>query len=363
MSNQSDGACERLARANLLHWVFSAGGSRAILGGAGAIVAIEQAELEWVSIGGVSGGSIPAVMYAAGFTAKETLRMALDIDFSSKLTRHGSILQILFAYFMQGRFERTRPRKGVLSSEKLGEYIEQLISERIGQNSEKLANWPKGYWTMASVGNNRILFTDRGVFEITPDGVINVLCDKPGPLGIAIRGTAAVPGIISAVHWKGRYLFDGALTPDGRCPIEIPIAHMGASEPTVIAVDVGDDGSKLADYVLKFWSIICGGDCVPDFKEKELTSHNGMVVIAPELTQFRSLQFTLTRDQKWQAVMVSYISAVDALKKSGHLTGQKLADAEAIVAAYAKIKERYGESDNGEFTAQVESLLSGYNLF
>ncbi|MFT2536438.1 hypothetical protein ACMWQD_29085, partial [Escherichia coli] len=77
-------------------------GSRAILGSAGAIAALEQAGLkEFVSIGGISGGSIPTAMFAAGLGATATLRLAVDIDFSSMLTRHGSIGRILLAYIMQ----------------------------------------------------------------------------------------------------------------------------------------------------------------------------------------------------------------------------------------------------------------------
>jgi hypothetical protein len=91
------------------HLVKSGGGSRAILGGSGALIAIDQAigsvdhiqlrarTRDWLSIGGVSGGSIPSVMYANGFSVSEILHMAIEIDFSSMLTRHGSILQILFA--------------------------------------------------------------------------------------------------------------------------------------------------------------------------------------------------------------------------------------------------------------------------
>jgi predicted acylesterase/phospholipase RssA len=345
------------------HVVLSSGGSRAILGGAGAIAAIEQAGIkDLVTVGGISGGSIPAVLYAGGYSAVETLRLALDIDFSSKLTRHGSIIQILFAYFMQGRFEKTRPRKGVLSSEKLGDYILEMVPKR-GANADPDLKWPKGYWTMAIVGDKKIFFTEKGVFELDPDGKMTVLQDTPGPLDIAVRATCAVPGIISAVPWKGRFLFDGALSPEGRCPVNMPKRYFGAKDDEIVAFDVGDDGNKTSSFVLKAWSILCGNECVPDFQEVELTNEHGMVVIEPVMTQFRSLKFTLSRDEKWQAVMAGYIESVKQLANHGLLRGDKLAEAQKVVETYETIDSVCKYAEEGVLSRLTEELLSKYGLF
>jgi predicted acylesterase/phospholipase RssA len=343
------------------HLVLSAGGSRAILGGAGAVLAIDQAfgSMEerlmagtmWDSIGGVSGGSIPAAMYAGGYSASDTVRMALDIDFASRLTRHGSIIQILFAYFMQGRFERTRPRHGVFTSEPLGVEMD-----------EKLPEWPDTFWTMAIVGQNQIIFDKNGVREITPDGRVKILSDKPAPMGIAIRATCAVPGIISAVPYKGRWLFDGALSPDGGCPVDVAIRHYGATHPTTIACEVGDDGGKWSKRAVRLWRYLCGHNCIPGWKEKELTKEHGMIVIEPEMKHFRSLQFNLTRDQKWMAVMTAYMATVEELKNAGLITGEKLAQMEEICAAYRDI-EALGKHTEGLLTMLTEDLMSQHGLF
>lgn len=359
----NNGARNNATQTQGRHLVLSAGGSRAILGGAGAVIAIDQAigtvdtlqlrarNRDWLSVGGVSGGSIPAAMYAGGYSAAETLRMAIDIDFQSMLTRHGSIIQILFAYFMQGRFERTRPRHGVLSSEKLGDYID-----------EKLPAWPPNYWTMAVVGQDQVLFDSTGVKLISPDGTIKVLSDKPAPMGIAIRASCAVPGIISAVPYKGRFLFDGALSPDGSCPVDIPARYYGATHPNTIACEVGDDGNNTGKHVLKLWKLLCGQNCVPDWEPKELTTEHGMIVIKPNMTHFRSLQFNLTRDQKWMAVMTSYMSTVEALKNAGLIEGEKLAVMEEICATYRDI-EALGRHTDGLLTMLTEDLLSRHGLF
>lgn len=355
----------QLSVTDQIHLVGSSGGSRAILGVAGSIPAIEQAGIKNLeSIGGISGGSIPTAMYALGLSAKETLRLAVDIDFSSKLIRHASILHILFAYFMQGRFAQTRPRKGVMSSEPLGEYIDEIVTRLQAESSPSLINgWPKGYWTMAVQGENKILFTEHGVFELTPDGKRNVLSNKPAPLGLAVRASCAVPGIISAVYYKGRYLFDGALTRHGRCPIDIPIAHKSALPEYIIAVDVGDDDSKKSQRLMKLWSILCGGNCVPDEKERILTESDVAVLVKPELGFFRSLQFTLTRDQKWRAVMAGYVATVKSLKQAGMIEGETLHKMQTIVSAFQRIESMCKFPEEGELTRLTEQLLREHGMF
>ncbi|MBX9692443.1 MAG: patatin-like phospholipase family protein, partial [Cyanobacteria bacterium] len=107
------------------HLVCSSGGSRAILASAGVLLACEQAGIKrFKSVGGVSGGSIPTALYASGMTAKECVAQAMEIDFASLLTRRASILKILFAYFMQRRNEKVRPINCVLTSERVGDFVE-----------------------------------------------------------------------------------------------------------------------------------------------------------------------------------------------------------------------------------------------
>jgi predicted acylesterase/phospholipase RssA len=346
-------SARQLSASDQIHLVCSSGGSRAILGSAGAIAALDQAGLkDFVSIGGISGGSIPTAMFAAGLGSTETLRLAVDIDFSSMLTRHGSIARILLAYMMQGRLAQTRPRKGVMSSEKLGVYLD-----------EKVPVWPDRYWTMAVQGENKIYFTQDGVFELTPDGKRNVLSNKPAPLGLAVRASCAVPGIISAVPYKGRFLFDGALTREGRCPIALPIAHKGALPENIIAVDAGDDDSKMSQRITRLWGILCGGNCVPHVEEKVLTEKDVAVLIKPDLGFFRSLQFTLTRDQKWRAVMAGYVATVKQLKKAKLLEGEQLEKMQVVVSAFQRIESMCKFSEEGVLTRLTEQLMREHKLF
>lgn len=349
----TDKGARNAVRADPRHLICSSGGSRAILGGAGAILALEQAGFDdWETIGGISGGSVPTALKAGGHSAKTTLRLAIDIDFSSKLTRHGSIQRVLLAYFMQGRAEKTRPRHGVLSSEKLGAYIDTMVPE-----------WPKGFWTMAVVGKNQILFTDKGVYEITPEGEVTVLSNKPAPMGLAVRATCAVPGVISAVPYKGRFLFDGALSADGGCPVIIPQNHFGAQPHNVVACDVGGDSSKASERLLKLWGLLCGGDCVPEPLKKELIEEDVALLIKPRLTNFRSLQFSLTRDQKWQAVMAGYVATVEQLKKAGLIKGEQLKEMTNICHAFKRIDLMCKFSSEGHLSRLTEDLLAEHGLY
>src|SRR3990167_6337629 len=97
------------------HLVCGSGGSRAVLGSAGAILGCHLAGINnWRSIGGVSGVSLPTVMLAAGLPPTKIVRTAIEIDFSGLLTRHAGLLQVLLAYCRKDRNEKLLPRKGVL---------------------------------------------------------------------------------------------------------------------------------------------------------------------------------------------------------------------------------------------------------
>src|SRR5207249_2880078 len=83
--------------------------------------------------------------------------------------------------------------------------------------------------------------------------------------GLAIRATSAIPGIIDAVKWNGCYLFDGALSVDGRTPITPVKRHFGYNAERIVAVDVGEnpDTDTFLGRIMYalFWRFICGKHC------------------------------------------------------------------------------------------------------
>lgn len=312
--------------AKLKHLVCGAGGSRAILANAGVLAACDLAGItDWETIGGISGGSIPTVLWRRISTA-EMLRFAVEVDFSSLVPRHATPISTIIAFLLKDRFEYTRPKKGVLSSDKLGAFID-----------EKVPVWPKGFWTMAVVAKTQILFTEHGVYQYLSNGQRRVISDTPAPVGLAIRASCAVPGIIDSVAYKGRHLFDGALSWDGQCPVGIVTRHFGGKPLEILASDVGSEKGRFEVFKEKLWMLLCGGHCVEHKGPKSIIPR-GVTMLKPNVWSVRSLQFHLTMDQKWQAVMSGFQEAVIELSESGILAGERLDMALAICADITKLQ-------------------------
>lgn len=343
---------------NNLHLLISSGGSRAILAGAGAILACAHAGISnWKSIGGISGGSLPAIMLASGMDAKTTVSTALDVDFASLLTKRGSMAKIMLAYMLQSHYEKTLPRYGVLSSEKVGTFVESIVS-----------HWPVRYWTMANNPESQFVFTASGVHHLKP-GLYRLLNTEPGPLGVVVRGTCAVPGIIDAVpieiSEEVYWLHDGAISPEGRTPVSVPEKFFGALAHELIVVDVGDSKQKGSQSrkakTSRFFRRLCGRLCLPTPSAQPLDTDKGYILIEPEAMKFGSLKFTLTRDEKWMAVMSGFNSAVKVLAEKGFLCGEALAVAEQVVADYRKVEAlTWGSKSHpeGSLTSMTEEILS-----
>ena len=345
-----------------MHLVCSSGGSRAILASAGVLLAADYAGIKsFKSVGGVSGGSIPTALYASGMDARACLEQALSIDFQSLLTRRASYWQILVALMWQRRNEKVRPIDGVMTSEKLGDFIKS-----IGGQDAVAEIWPKGYWTIGISEKSEIVFTETGIFEVGPDRMIRVISGEPGDLGKAVRGSCAVPGFISAVEYDGMYLFDGALGTEGRCPVNVPKRFYGAKRSNIIACDVGDDSEGTSARIASLWKLLCGAECVPEIHEPDYDTDGNVIVVRPKITSMRSLQFSLTDDQKWQAVMAGFVDAIPEFANAGLLSKEKLSAAAALSREYTKIQKKATtgkkRSPAGQLSTDTRKLLESNSL-
>ncbi|HEY9871521.1 MAG TPA: patatin-like phospholipase family protein, partial [Candidatus Obscuribacterales bacterium] len=196
------------------HLVCGSGGTKAYLGGAGAILAFDFAGVDdWQTIGGVSGGSIPSLLLAAGVDPAMIVANAIDIDFSQLLVKTDSFSNVLKTRLRPGLHRGKRLRDGIVDSRCLGSLLERFVPE-----------WPANYWTMAVAGNSMLLFTADGVFEYH-GGRRRRISSTPAPVGLAVRASCAVPGVIESVRFAGRDLFDGALSPYGGCPTSMVKRH------------------------------------------------------------------------------------------------------------------------------------------
>lgn len=302
--------------------VCGSGGSRAILASGGAIYALHRASFnDWTSVGGISGGSIPTALLASGYHPSDLLKMAVDVDFSSLLTRRTNLALMFLAFLLKERLAQTRPRKAVLGSELLGEFID-----------ERCPTWPANYWTMAVAGRTQVLFTADGVYQYLQDGTCRQLDDEPAPMGLAVRASCAVPGIIDPVKYKDIYLFDGALSWDGQCPIGLVLRHYKTHARDIIACDVGDRESTAGGFVNAFWRIFCGNSCVwpADEPHPDIFVEQGSIVAYPAVNSFGSLQFKLSEEQKWDAVRSGFAATITELWKARLIDNAKMLSLAAL---------------------------------
>jgi predicted acylesterase/phospholipase RssA len=304
------------------HVVFGAGGSKAILGAAGAIVGFDMCGFtKFATIGGVSGGSIPAALYAHGHPAAEILQLAIGADFTKFLIPKSGWLARIWALLSKYRYERTLPLKGVYSGQPLRELI-----------NEEVPTWPPGFWTMAtSLTGHSVLFTRRGAYwnwkttdENKPEGF-----EGPVTVGTAVNASCAIPGIIDAVEYSGWHLFDGAVGDAGNCPVLPVQLRMGAKPEKVIAFDLPDDLVKQSWWLRFLWHLRCGGSC-GNIDATHPSEDDGTIVISPTIAGFHGLTFSLSRAAKWNAITASYVATVRRLQKAGLIAEDRKAKALAL---------------------------------
>lgn len=306
-----------------MHLVCGSGGTRAFLTGAGAILACDTAGIKnWSSVGGVSGGSIISALYAGGMPATQLVEEVIGYDFATLFSKTGTLYGLIRGNLPRRpkTLERRAIREGIMKSEGLGAIIDHHVP-----------TWPENFWTMAVSGKYHILFTAQGVFQIH-NGVTTRLSDKPAPLGLAIRASCAVPGILESIEYLGRYLFDGALSDYGDCPTGIPRRHFLAPANKIVACDVSGGMTRQRRALFAVGRLISGRIS----QKLHPNSRIDEIFIAPRVSHLGgSLEFNLTREQKEAAVLSGFTAAVEQLSRAGVLFGEKLELAQAAAASYS----------------------------
>ncbi len=337
-----------------LHLVFGSGGSRAILAGIGFYLLIRQVGLTNLkSIGGVSGGSIVAALLSLNLAPSRLVKEAMEVDFSKLLTRHGSTMAIFRAYLIAATdapVASRRPRKGVFSAKKIGQYIKSFSE-----------SWPSGYWTMAVESSRSIIFTEDAVIELKNNGETSKISPTAVDLSDAICGSCAIPGVLDAaviqLEQRELVLFDGGLGVEGRCPASIPGVIYGADRGIVIALNVGDDTGPTLNRLRQAWRRIYRVRKVTPTGPRE----DGVILVEAPVTHIRSLQFDLNCNQKWQAIMIGYESAFHALLEAGFISQSDASVVRAVLSEFRAIQSesRRGQEDSSQ---RMEKLLSDYGV-
>lgn len=332
-----------------LHVVFGAGGSRAILGGAGAVVAFDVLGLkQWVSVAGCSGGSIPAMLLAGEYKPAEVLRLVINTDFASRLVPKTGYLRRLLALLMKFRHEKNLPPQGCYSWRKLQELVDEAIPA-----------WPKTFWTVAICEHGQVVFTADGVVKYTASER-HAISAPPLSVGLAVCATCAVPGIIDAVPFGGEHLFDGALSIDGQCPVEIIRRHFGDELSNVVAFDVGDEDIKQSRWLRLLWNIFCGGSC-GNIESKHPEEKDGLVLVKPQINSFHGLQFDISRNLKWEAVVAGFTATVRRLQASTLVGASELERALKVLGELEDARHQHG--NRVSLSNEVERVLRAHGLF
>jgi predicted acylesterase/phospholipase RssA len=336
------------------HLVCGSGGVRAILGSTGAVLGCHFAGIsKWSTAGGASGGSIPTSLLAGGVEPVRLAHLAIETDFATLIDRHGSICKVILAYWLKSNvYWLVRPRFGLYGSKKMGEFIEGLVGR-----------WPDNYWTVATAGTSQILFAANGVYEYPLEGERKRLPEGLPTPGYAVRASSAIPAIFDAIKFAGRYLHDGALTVDGRTPINAVKRHFGARPENIVAVDVGLDpveNTWLVRLLRKFyWRLVCGRHCPVEGKTP--TGASGTILIQPDVTSVGSLEFSPSPDEKFEALMAGFTAALPPLEKAGLLTGAKAEQGRLISREFAEIKRSARRP--GELAERTAALLAAHGLY
>ncbi|WP_153146500.1 patatin-like phospholipase family protein [Dechloromonas sp. H13] len=196
---------------------------------------------------GTSAGAVVGSLYASGLDAFAMQKIAVQLD------------EKIFADWTLGG-------RGLLKGEALQDFINQNLGKR------PLEKLNKPFATVATDLNSG----ERVVF-------------RTGDTGMAVRASAAVPGVFQPMQFRGRSYVDGGLT----SPVPVQAAReMGAD--FVIAVDIsarpeGQPTDSLSAILWQTTTVMGGIIARNELKEAD-------IVIRPNLPYVKSWDFTARHD-------------------------------------------------------------------
>lgn len=223
---------------------------------------------------GTSAGAVVGALYASGYDAYAMQKIAQQLD------------EKIFADWTLGG-------RGFLKGEALQEFINQHVQNR---PLEKL-NKPFAAVATDLKSGERVVF-------------------RTGDTGLAVRASAAVPGVFQPTQFRGKTYVDGGLT----SPIPVRAAReMGAD--FVIAVDISavPEGQPVDSLTSVLWqtTTIMGGL----IGKTELRDAD--IVIRPNLPYVKSWDFTARHDailegeRATQAALPAIRQKLEARKQGG----------------------------------------------
>jgi predicted acylesterase/phospholipase RssA len=335
-----------------LHVVFGSGGTKAVLAGTGAALCFHVSGLtDWETIGAASGGSIPAGVLAAAIPARVFLHELLNTDMERLLEPNTHLIGRLLAILSKYRHERVRPRRGAYSNRRLRKFLNRLVP-----------NWPANFWTVASCAHGQVLFTAGGVYKYAAEPAAPTLISpRPPSFGQAVCASCAMPGIIDSVKFAGELLYDGALSGDGEVPVDVIGRHFAGEHSLTLAIDIGPDPIKQRRWLRFLWTVFCGGTCDTGIDAKHPTAREGLIIVKPaEIKGFHALEFKLSRNQKWHAVIAGFVATAKAVCDNNLVDDAAQIRLQAFSNRLAQIESQGGRK---QLSKNIETFLCENNLF
>jgi len=229
------------------------GGARG-LAHIGVLKVMEQENIPVDRIAGISVGALIGALYSGGSTTEDLQQMAREIGWNS-LTNYSrlSLLKLLVT-------------QTLLSTERMETYLKKRIGDR---RFEEL-NIPFVCSATDLQTGERVVF-------------------REGPVALAARASATIPGIFAPVPFRHRLLVDGGLV--SNVPTDL-VQSIGAD--LVIASDVSSDfASVKTDNVL---SMMTQALYIQGQQLKRADAHRADVVITADLPDISPIDLTSTEE-------------------------------------------------------------------
>ncbi len=207
------------------------------LGGGGLLGVAHIAVLEVLEengirpaiVTGTSAGGLVAALYAAGISPCEMREMALKLRkedlFAWNFTPGTFLFLLIQTLWDLVRLFQLLPR-GLLRGAKIARYVHKATGKK---NIARLPA-PLGLVATDLVTGSRVVFTNRPPAEPVSGSVFL----KDAPLGLAVRASAAIPGVFDPVPYRGFLLADGGLVE----MVPAPLARLLGAR-VVVAVSLG----------------------------------------------------------------------------------------------------------------------------
>ncbi len=301
--------------------VLGAGGLPASLFSTGAICAVEligragQFRIVYLC----SGSGPPGFLWMGGMRPPRLVSKMIEYDCERLMPLTNTKLAVVRSILL-AKLEGKPLTMGLRDTTMLGYRIQKHCPE-----------WPLAVRTIATCGDNEIVFGAEGVYEYCPGENRRIISDVAAPVGIGVRATATVPFHMTPVNYMGRILQDGALNEHGHCPTTLAALHDGVKVEDIIAF-VPDKGDEPKQKLLMNIGRHLAGN-----HQKELEQHAALMV-KPTAANTRSLDFNISKERKAELILAGFCAMLRGLNSADLLDR---VDIEKVIAKTATLDGLY----------------------